>query len=160
MKFDINDLRVNSSVAGSEGARRATGEPATDGAATEGGHRSTEVSAKKTHRSFTAKYKLQILELADKCKYPGEIGALLRKEGLYSSHLSKWRKLRNSGALNNLSGKKRGPIPQTDLKQKDRIIRLQKRIAKLENELLKAHTIIDVQKKLSQLLAASQEIEK
>ena len=84
----------------------------------------------------------------------------MRKEGLYSSHLSKWRKLRNSGALNNLSGKKRGHIPQTDLKQKDRIIRLQKRIAKLENELLKAHTIIDVQKKLSQLLVASQEIEK
>ena len=67
-----------------------------------------EVVPKAKRRQFTAKYKLRIVEEADACTEAGEIGALLRREGLYSSHLSKWRQLRKDGQLQALSAKKRG----------------------------------------------------
>ena len=67
-----------------------------------------EVPAKARRRTFTAKYKLEILTEADGCSKPGEIGKLLRREGLYSSHLSKWRDQREAGALAGLTPKKRG----------------------------------------------------
>src|SRR4030066_761493 len=70
--------------------------------------RGVEVVAKATRRRFTGEYKLKVLREADACRKPGEIGALLRREGLYTSHLSMWRKQRGKGEL---FEKKRGPAP-------------------------------------------------
>ncbi len=78
---------------------------------------------------------------------------MLRREGLYSSHLSTWRELRRQGTLQALTDNKRGPQPSTEPAQRRELEQLRRRNAKLEHELEKAHTIIDVQKKLSSLLA-------
>src|SRR3989441_12858058 len=88
-----------------EGARRATG--VFPSAAPVAGE--TEVVAKAQRRRFTAEYKRRIVREADRCTKPGEIGALLRREGLYSSHLTTWRAARDRGALEGLSPKQRGP---------------------------------------------------
>lgn len=113
----------------------------------------TEVMPTTKRRRFTREYKLSILEKADRCIDSGAVGALLRSEGLYSSHLSNWRRLRKNGMLDGLSSKKRGPKPNPNRAQHQEVTRLQKRINQLEGELNKAHTIIDVQKKLSAMLA-------
>lgn len=104
-----------------------------------------EVAEKAQRRVFNTTYKRSILEQADKCK-PGEIGALLRREGLYSSHLGKWRKQFQAGEL----GQKRGPKPETESTK--RIQQLEREVARLQRKLENAELIIDVQKKLSQLL--------
>ena len=70
-----------------------------------------EVPAKAQRRRFTAEYRLGILKQADACKRPGELGALLRREGLYSSHLANWRRQREQGALRDMRGRRRGPTP-------------------------------------------------
>lgn len=132
-----------------EGSERS-GEPSTN-SSTE-----VEVSARGKRRRFSAKYKLRILEEASRCREPGEIGALLRREGLYSSHLSAWRKQRASGALRALQGKKRGRVSKkSPLREENRA--LQRKIARLERRLKKAETIIEFQKKLSALLDGSPE---
>jgi transposase-like protein len=71
----------------------------------------TEVTPKAKRRQFSAQYKLRILDEADRCTRPGEIGALLRREGLYSSNLATWRRQRQKGQIGALSPKKRGPKP-------------------------------------------------
>ena len=116
-----------------------------------------QVKPKTARRSFTTAYKLSILEQADQCRSRGEVGALLRREGLYSSHLSTWRELRRQGTLQALTNNKRGPQPSTEPAQRRELEQLRRRNAKLEHELEKAHTIIDVQKKLSSLLATMPE---
>src|SRR5436309_12579174 len=88
-----------------EGARRATGD--SPSAAPVAGE--TEVVAKARRRRFTAEYKRRILREADRCTHPGEIGALLRREGLYSSHVTTWRAARDRGELAGLAPKPRGP---------------------------------------------------
>ncbi len=113
-----------------------------------------QVKPKTMRRAFTTAYKLSILEQADQCQGSGEIGALLRREGLYSSHLSTWRRLRREGTLQALTNKKHGPKPTLDLAERRELEQLRRRNAKLEHELEKARTIIDVQKKLSSILAA------
>ena len=112
-----------------------------------------EVSVKSTRRAFTAKYKRDIVEKADAFQHQGEVGALLRREGLYSSHLANWRRQYRQGALNSLAAKPRGPKPDPNATDQKTISQLERRIAHLENDLKKAHTIIDVQKKLSVLLS-------
>jgi len=110
----------------------------------------TEVVAKAQRRKFAAKYKLAIVEEADHATDPGEIGSLLRREGLYSSHLVEWRRLRSVGALSALS-KKRGRKPvRNPLFEENQKLRAQ--LASLEKRLLQAQLIIDVQKKVSALL--------
>ena len=108
-----------------------------------------EVTPKAKRRTFSAEYKLRILDEASACRTPGERGALLRREGLYSSHLTNWRRELREGARAGLNPKKRGrksdPLAVENAQLKREIARLQ---AKLE----RAETIIDVQKKLSQLL--------
>ncbi len=111
-----------------------------------------EVPAKARRRTFTAKYKLEILAEADGCSEPGEIGKLLRREGLYSSHLSKWRDQREAGALAASTPKKRGRKPRTDDPQAPRVSELERQNARLRRKLEQAETIIEVQKKLSQML--------
>jgi transposase len=109
-----------------------------------------EVRAGAKRRQFTAAYKLAVLEEADRLTEPGAIGALLRREGLYSSHLSTWRRERESGALEAL-GRRRGRKPKLSAEHK-RVAALEARCGRLQRELDQAHTIIDVQKKLCTLL--------
>ena len=113
-----------------------------------------EVPAKAHRRRFTAKYKLRILTEADQCCRPGDLGAVLRREGLYSSHLSKWRQQREAGALVALS-QKRGRKARPFDPQVRRIAELERENLYLREKLEKAETIIDVQKKLSLLLEGS-----
>lgn len=111
-----------------------------------------EVSDKAVRRRFTAKYKLSILQQADACKDSGGIGALLRREGLYSSHLTDWRRQRDEGSLAALTPKQRGrkptPVDSVTLENE----RLRKENARLEKRLKQAELIIDIQKKVSQVL--------
>jgi transposase len=109
---------------------------------------SEEVVARPTRRRFTAQYKLNILHEGERCA-PGALGALLRREGLYASHLTSWRKQRESGALAALAGKKRGPKVDP---QAEALARLQREHAKLQAKLARADLIIDAQKKLLVLL--------
>jgi transposase len=111
-----------------------------------------EVNAKPERRRFSAEYKRRILEEADACTEAGQIGALLRREGLYSSNLVHWRQQRSEGALKALSPKKRGPKPDPLANEN---AALRSRIEHLEAELKRAETIIEVQKKLSDLLGLS-----
>ena len=108
-----------------------------------------EVVPRASRRQFSAKYKLRILAEADQCSQRGEIGALLRREGLYSSHLTTWRKQRDRGQLEGLTPKKRGRKPDP---QAAELARLQRENERLQARLEQAETIIEVQKKLSQML--------
>ena len=121
------------------------GAPATAGAVPD-----PEVRAVAKRRQFNAAYKLSVLEEADRCLEPGAIGALLRREGLYSSHLTVWRRERETGALAALA-RRRGRKAALSAEQK-RLAGLQAENARLKRELEQAHTIIEVQKKLSTLL--------
>jgi transposase-like protein len=112
-----------------------------------------EVNAKPERRKFSAEYKRRILEEADACTEAGQIGALLRREGLYSSNLVHWRRQRAEGALKALSPKKRGPKPDP---LADENAALRRQVERLEAELKRAETIIEVQKKLSDLLGLSE----
>ena len=108
-----------------------------------------EVVPKAERRRFAAGYKLRILTEADACTRHGEIGALLRREGLYRSHLDKWREQRRRGVLQALAPQKRGPKPDP---QAAEIVRLRRENERLQYRLQQAETIIEVQKKLSALL--------
>lgn len=108
-----------------------------------------QVVPRAERRKFNAEYKLRILAEADACTERGQIGALLRREGLYASNLDKWRKQRDRGAFEGLAGQKRGRKPDP---QAAEIARLQRENAQLRSRLERAEHIIDVQKKLAQLL--------
>jgi len=112
-----------------------------------------EVVPKASRRRFPAEYKLRILRQADSCSELGQIGALLRREGLYSSHLANWRQDRDRGALAALVPKKRGRKPSADT----RIAQLERDNARLEARLERAELIIDTQKKLCAIFASEQE---
>jgi transposase len=101
-------------------------------------------------RQYTGQYKLRILEEVDRCTERGQIGALLRREGLYSSHLSKWRQQRAEGQLQALSPHKRGRKAQGA--EVEELVQLQRENERLRARLEQAEMIIDVQKKLSRLL--------
>ncbi len=111
-----------------------------------------EVTPKAKRRRFSAQYKLRILEEADRCTQPGQIGALLRREGLYSSNLTSWRRQRDQGQIGALSPKKRGPKPAPDAAMVRELTRLREQNQRLEHKLKKAELIIEVQKKVSALL--------
>jgi len=109
----------------------------------------SEVLAVATRRQFTAQYKLRILEEADACTERGQLGALLRREGLYSSHLSSWRQARKRGEQQGLSSK-RGPTEQTvSAREHKRVVREN---AQLKKQLATARLIVEAQKKLSEVL--------
>ena len=111
-----------------------------------------EVVAKPTRRQFSAEYRLRIVEEADRCTRPGEVGRMLRREGLYTSHLSAWRKARRSGSLQGLTGNKRGAKPAEHNPLSPKVRQLEAKVARLEKELSTAHTILDVQSRISGLL--------
>jgi len=108
----------------------------------------SEVIARPVRRRFTAEYKLRILQEADRCA-PGELGALLRREGLYSSNLSKWRRQRQAGQLAGLKPKKRGRKVDA---QAQELARLEREKARLQAQLERAELIMEAQKKLLVLL--------
>jgi transposase-like protein len=112
----------------------------------------TEVSEKASRRTFSGKYKLRILEEADACTEVGQLGALLRREGLYSSHLVVWRKARRDGSLGALSAKKRGPKVVAVNAGDVRIAELERDLRRTVARAERAEAIVELQKKLSQLL--------
>ena len=116
-----------------------------------------EVPEKKPRRKFTAKYKLQILQEADACTEPGQLGALLRSKGLYSSNLTTWRKQRDRGLLDALSPKKRGRKEKEKNPLAPRVAELEKETERLRRKLKRAETIIEFQKKISEILGIPQE---
>jgi transposase len=111
-----------------------------------------EVVARPKRRQFTAAYRLRILEEADSCTKPGEVGQLLRREGLYGSHLTAWRKAQREGALRGLASKKRGAKPRDRNPLEAKVQQLEAENARLKAELHKVHTILDVQEKVAGLL--------
>ena len=109
----------------------------------------TEVVAQAKRRQHPAEYKLRILREIDECKSSGEVGALLRREGLYSSLVSKWREQRERGSLTGLSGHRRGSKVDANTAE---LARLQRENKRLQEQLERAELIIDVQKKVARLL--------
>ena len=112
----------------------------------------TEVVAKAQRRRFTAAEKLRVLRAADGCTKPGELGALLRREGLYSSHLAAWRGARQRGELAGLAPRARGPKAKPVDPRDRRLAEQAREIARLQARLERAEGLIAVQKKVSQLL--------
>jgi len=111
-----------------------------------------EVKAIKPRRRFTAKYKLSILAEVDSCTTKGQIGAILRREGLYSSNLTTWRKQRDRGILDGLSPQKRGRKAKEVNPLAKRVAELERENRKLDKKLKQAEIIIEFQKKISQML--------
>jgi len=111
-----------------------------------------EVPEKAARRRFTAEYKLRILRDAEGCGTPGAIGALLRREGLYSSHLTTWRQQRDRGVLEALSPRPRGRRAVAAQPRGRRIAELERELARLHERLRQAEAIIAAQKKLSEIL--------
>ncbi len=114
--------------------------------------RDPEVTAKAKRRRFTGAYKLRILREADALLETGGVGEMLRREGLYSSHLSTWRRERQRGELEGLAAKKRGRKANPDAALTQENERLARRVTQLEKRLAQAEVIIDVQKKVASLL--------
>ncbi len=148
-----------SDMCGAEGARRATGAPSISSDLTKPKSLppDPEVPEKKPRRRFTAAYKLRILKEYDACHKYGEIGSLLRREGLYHSNINTWLRQRNEGALNGLTPKKRGRKTKKVNPLAKENARLERENKKLSKKLQQAETIIDVQKKISQILGISQD---
>ena len=119
-----------------------------------------EVIGKKRRRNFTAKYKLRILAEVDRCSEAGEVASLLRREGLYSSNLTCWRRQRDEGILQALQPKKRGRKEIEKNPLAPRVAQLEKENRKLKDQLHKAETIIEVQKKISEILGIPQDQDK
>ena len=140
---------VNGSVGASQGARRATEEAPTEPA---GGLPDPEVAALAKRRRFTAGYKRRILRAAAACKGSGDVGALLRREGLYSSHLSHWRREIEAHDEAALRAKRRGPKPNPAKAEARKIEVLERDVARLRKKLEHAEQIIEAQKKLCDLL--------
>jgi hypothetical protein len=119
-----------------------------------------EVSAKARRRLFKAEYKREILRKAEACTEPGEVGALLRSEGLYSSHLTAWRRARERGELAGLAPKKRGRRPIPPDPQAKRIAELERQNARLTARAERAEALVEVQKKVAMLLGTPFESER
>jgi transposase-like protein len=147
------------SLDSTEGARRATGVLANDG------NRQSdtfsppdpEVPEKRPRRHFTAAYKLRILQEYESCRESGEIGALLRREGLYHSNISTWRRQHDQGALQGLTPRKRGRKAKKPDPMAHKIARLEQENKQLTKKLKQAEAIIEVQKKISEILGIPQE---
>ena len=116
---------------------------------TNGGH-DVQVSATARRRRFTAEYKLRIVREADACSKPGELGAMLRREGLYSSHLTDWRKARDRGEL--LNAPKRGRKPKPVDARDKKITEQAREIEKLRARAERAEALVELQKKVASLL--------
>jgi len=117
-----------------------------------------EVPEKRPRRKFTAKYKLRILAEADSCTQQGQMGALLRREGLYSSNLTTWRHQRKKGLLKAMTPKKRGRKRKEKNPLTKKVARLENENRRLQQKLKKAELIIEAQKKMSEILGIAQDL--
>lgn len=157
----VEDQPMDGIFVGTEGARRATGvatkisPPAAAGSTPE-----TEVDAKSRRRRFTAEYKRRIVREADRCTTAGAIGALLRREGLYSSLLATWRAARDRGELEGLTPKPRGPKAFVADPRDKRIAEQEREIRNWRKRAERAEALVEVQKKVSLLLGMSLDSEK
>jgi transposase-like protein len=157
------DPEALAAVGETQGVRRTTGVSPTAGRSTSPGPINTpdpEVPEKKRRKTFTAAYKLRMLREAEQCLQPGETGALLRREGLYSSHLTTWRRQRDKGILKGLNPKKRGRKETPKDPSAERIAQLENENQRLKGRLRKAEIIIEAQKKISEILGIEQNLEK
>jgi transposase len=160
LKGTVREAGALGDAGASEGARRATGDApgsaaknlSTDGGASLGLGAGMEVVAGGRRRSFSKADRQRILEAADRCTAPGEVGALLRREGVYSSSLSTWRKQRKAAELDALAPHRRGPKPAADRDQVLQIAQLRRDNERLQSRLDKALFVIEVQKKVAALL--------
>lgn len=118
-----------------------------------------EVPEQTTRRKFTAAYKLRVLKEAEQCLQAGDIGALLRREALYSSNLATWRRQREKGILQGLNPKKRGRRAKPADPSVERIAQLEKENQRLKQRLRRAEIIIEAQKKISEILGIEQNLE-
>ena len=108
--------------------------------------------AKATRRRFSAEYKLKILREAEACTQPGEIGALLRREGLYFSNVRTWRAQRQAGELGGLAPKKRGPAPQAKNPLVAKVAALEREATRYKARAERAEALVELQKKVSEIL--------
>lgn len=150
MSHDIENQKKTPAISSQEGGQRPTGGDeiagAPDGLATP----NPELRMSRPRRRFTASFKLQILEALDRCASSEERGSIMRREGLYSSQICEWRKARRSGALsamNNIRGRKPSRTPE-----QQQIDSLQAEVSALQAQLSEAEAIIDIQKKVSEIL--------
>jgi transposase len=119
-----------------------------------------QVAAKPRRRTYTAEYKRRILKEADACATAGAVGALLRREGLYSSHLTVWRRARSRGELAALTPKRRGRKP-TPVDPRDRkIAELERQLVQMAGRAERAEALVELQKKLAVLLGRPLESER
>jgi transposase len=152
----VEKKQVDETFGETEGARRATGvfpnvAPAAGPPSPTMGSE-TEVVAKAQRRRFTAEYKRRIVREADRCTTPGAIGALLRREGLYSSSLTNWRAARDRGELEGLAPKQRGPKRVPPDPRDKQLVEQERELGKWRKRAERAEALVEVQKKVAALL--------
>jgi len=160
----VEKTLVGETLGETEGARRATGvfpsvAPAAGPPVTTIGAE-TEVVAKARRRRFTAEYKRRIVREADRCTTTGAIGALLRREGLYSSSLTAWRTARDRGELEGLAPKQRGPKGAPPDPRDKQIAEQERELGKWRKRAERAEALVEVQKKVAILLGTALDSEK
>jgi transposase-like protein len=149
----VEKTQVGETFGETEGARRATGvSPNGAPAARPPAAAETEVVAKAQRRRFTAEYKRRIVREADRCTTPGAIGALLRREGLYSSSLTTWRAARDRGELEGLAPKPRGPKGVPPDPRDKQLAEQARELRKWRKRAERAEALVEVQKKVAALL--------
>jgi transposase len=142
----VSDAAVGGSLERAEGERKRIA----DALARPAGVPDPELAQRPRRRRFTAEYKLRVVLEADACRRPGEVGALLRREGLYSSLLTEWRRARDSGALGALEPKRRGPrVPSAERVEN---VALRRQLDRAQADLQTARRVIEVQGNVSALL--------
>ena len=151
-KVAVHAVKSSSDPLASQGARRATEEASGSPPPLASSVADAEVVPHARRRQFSNADKRRILEAADRCTCPGEVGALMRREGVYSSSLSTWRRQREAGDLAALAPQKRGPKIPTNRAELLQIAQLTRERDGLKRELDKAMLVIGVQKKLATLL--------
>ncbi len=122
-------------------------------------HDDVQVVAKPRRRTYTAEYKRRILKEADACRTPGQVGALLRREGLYSSNLVAWRRARAHGELAGLTPKARGRKPRPVDPRERKIAELERQLTRMTARAERAEALVELQKKLAAVLGRPVESE-
>jgi len=143
-------------LGGSKESEGEAGTNATD-AQRRGEKNDEQVKPPKTRRRFSAAFKAKVVAQAERCTQLGEIGALLRREGLFASQLANWRKLADKGKMDALNDNKRGTKKRKDIKDLE-IEKLKAENLKLARKLNQAEIIIDLQKKMAKLMEAQEEM--
>lgn len=156
--FKLKEVKAHSPTVSPEGATGATGGDTVGGGRDVVTPPDPEVDSQKRRRRLTAQYKLRILQEAERCANSHQVGLLLRREGLYSSSLSRWRRLRDQGILQAMRPQARGRKPAEINPLAADMDKLQRENRLLRKKLWKAEKIIEVQKKISEILGIQQDL--